>query len=323
MKAVVLGNNGAEINDVPEPQPKSNEVLVRVHAAALNRADIMMADGMKHGNLGGKGSILGLEWAGEVCDIGDEVRGIKVGDRVMCSGSGGYAEYAATDWGRTSFLPEKTMSFMEAATLPIALQTMHDAIVTNGQFQSGETILIQGASSGVGLMGIQLAKYLGARLVIAATRDPGKRAKLKKFGADIVIDPTQPEWSVDVLDHTEDKGVDLIIDQVSGGIIDENMKAAALQGRIINVGRLGGFRGSFDHDLHALKRISYLGVTFRTRSLEEVRQINKKMRTDLWQALEEGRLRLPIDRSFPLEDVKHAHEHMRNNSHFGKVILVL
>src|SRR5689334_22787188 len=143
MKAAVLAEKGLEIRDMPAPRPKPNEVLVRVRASGLNRADLAMAAGHRHGSLGGAGAIAGLEWAGEVAEIGAEVRGLKPGDRVMCSGAGGYAEYAVTDWGRVSPIPANNMSYEQAATLPIALQTMHDALVTNGRLKPGQSVLLQ------------------------------------------------------------------------------------------------------------------------------------------------------------------------------------
>jgi NADPH:quinone reductase len=120
---------------------------------------------------------------------------------------------------------------------------------------------------------------------------------------------------------TDGRGVDLIIDQVSASVANQNMKAASILGRIVNVGRLGGFKGEFDFDLHALKRIDYIGVTFRTRSLDEVREIVRRMREDLWPAVEAGRLALPIDRIFPLDEAADAQAYMRANKHFGKVVL--
>lgn len=323
MKAAVVTEQGLQIRDVPSPQPKPNEVLVRVRASGLNRAELAMAAGHKHGNLGGAGAVVGLEWSGEVVEVGAEVRGWKPGDRVMCTGSGGYAEYAVTDWGRVLPIPANNMSFDQAATLPIALQTMHDALVTNGRLKAGESVLIQGASSGVGLMALQIARHRGAKLVIGTSTNAGRRARLKEFGADLALDSRAPDWPDQVLDATTGTGVDLIIDQVSAGVANENMKAAAVRGRIVNVGRLGGFKGEFDFDLHALKRIDYIGVTFRTRSLEEVREITRKMRAGLWDLVEAGKLHLPIDRVFPLEQAAAAQAHMRANAHFGKIVLVV
>jgi NADPH:quinone reductase-like Zn-dependent oxidoreductase len=323
MKAAVLGESGIEIRDVAKPVPGPSQVLVKVRAAGLNRADLIMASGQRHGNAGGPGSVLGLEFAGEVEAVGSEVEGVRPGERVMCSGNGGYAEYAVADWGRVSPIPANNMGYEVAATLPVALQTMHDAVVTNGRLKAGESVLIQGASSGVGLMALQIAKLKGARLVIGTSTNAGRRARLKQFGADLAVDTTEANWSARVLAATAGKGVDLIVDQVSASVANENLKAAAILGRIVNVGRLGGFKGEFDFDLHALRRIDYIGVTFRTRTPEEVRQIVKRMRADLWDEIEAGRLRLPIDRTFRLDEAKAALAHMRANAHFGKIVLTV
>jgi NADPH2:quinone reductase len=321
MKAAVLSDSGVRIGEAPKPQPARNQVLVRVRASSLNRADLLVAGGHMHGAIGGPGTVIGLEFAGEVEAIGGDVRDVREGDRVMCSGSGGFAEYAVTDWGRVAPIPTNTMSFEEAATLPVALQTMHDALVTNGRFKAGEAVLIQGASSGVGLMGLQIARLRGARLVIGTSSDAARRGRLKQFGADLAIDAHISCWSEAVLDATDRRGVDLIVDQVSAGVSRENMRAAAVGGRIVNVGRLGGFTGEFDFDLHAMKRIDYIGVTFRTRSVDEVREVTRRMRADLWGDVASGRLRLPIDRVFPLDQAASALQRMRANAHFGKIVL--
>ena len=323
MKAAVVTATGLEVRDVATPKPAANQVLVRVRAASLNRADLTVVSGQAHGRVGGPGTIPGLDWAGDVIQIGSEVRNVAPGDRVMCSGSGGYAEYALSDWGRTVRIPSPTMSYETAATLPVALQTMHDAVVTNGRLQPGESVLIQGASSGVGLMALQIAKRMGARLVIGTSSNGQRRSRLADYGADLAVDTSAADWADKVLAATDGRGVDLIVDVVSGGVANGNMKAAAVKGRIVNVGRLGGVKGEFDFDLHALKRIDYIGVTFRTRSPEEVREINRRMRADLWADVAEGKLRLPIDRTFALDDVAAAVAHMRANAHFGKVMLTM
>ena len=198
---------------------------------------------------------------------------------------------------------------------------MHNALVSAGRLTRGESVLIQGASSGVGLMALQIAKHMGAALVIGSSTNPMRREKLKQFGADLAIDTTNPAWPDAVIAATEGMGVHLIIDQVSASVANANMKAACVLGRIVNVGRLGGAKGEFDYDLHALKRIAYIGVTFRTRSVEEVREINRRMRADLWGAVEACTLRLPIDRGFPLAEAAAALDYMRANAHFGKVVL--
>ena len=323
MKAAVVTEDGVKVREVEKPTPGPEQVLVRVRAAGLNRADLAVAAGRSHGGMGGAGTIVGLEFAGEVEAVGSAVTALKPGDRVMASGSGGYAEYAVADWGRASPIPANNMSYEQAATLPIALQTMHNALVTAGRLKAGETVLIQGASSGVGLMGLQIAKLKGARFVMGTSTNEGRRERLKEYGADLAVDTTEPNWSAKVLAATDGRGVDLIVDQVSASVANENMKAAAVLGRIVNVGRLGGFKGEFDFDLHALKRIDYIGVTFRTRSVEEVREIVQAMRADLWAHVENGGLSLPIDKTFPLDEAAAALEHMRANRHFGKIVLTV
>ncbi|MDO9706786.1 zinc-binding dehydrogenase [Paracraurococcus lichenis] len=322
MKAAIVTEQGVQVRDLPEPQPGPQEVLVRVRAAGLNRADLGVAAGQAHGRMGGAGTILGLEFAGEVAAVGAEVPGhIRPGMRVMASGSGGYAEYAVADWGRCSPLPDANMGWVQAATLPVALQTMHDAVVTNGRLAAGESILIQGASSGVGLMGMQIARAMGAKLVLGGSRNPAARARFAEFGCDLAVDTGDAAWPERVLEATGGRGVEVIVDQVSASVANANLRACAILGRIVNVGRLGGAKGEFDFDLHALRRISYIGVTFRTRSVEEVREINRRMRADLWGAVEAGRLRLPVDKVFPLAEAAQALAHMQANAHFGKIVL--
>lgn len=321
MKAAVLTEQGVQVRDIPTPKPGSAQVLVKVHASGLNRADLIMASGRPHGNAGGPGTVMGLEWSGEVVEVGAEVKGIKAGDRVMCSGNGGYAEYAVTDWGRVLPIPANNMTYRQAATLPIALTTMHNAVVTAGRLKAGESVLVQGASSGVGLMALQIAKMKGASLVIGTSTNAERRAKLKEFGADLAVNSRDAGWVDEVLQATGGKGVHLTVDQLSGYVATDNLKATAILGRIVNVGRMGGFKGEFDFDLHALRRIDYIGVTFRTRSVEEVREINRLVREDLWSTLEAGKLALPIDRTFPLEKAPEALAHMKANAHFGKIVL--
>jgi len=320
VKAAVVTPNGVAIQEVAAPKPQTTQVLVRVRACGLNRADLAVAAGRAHGAVGGPGTIVGMEFAGEVAEVGGEVQDFKVGDRVMGSGAAGYAEYAVADWGRTQVLPSG-MGFEEAATLPVALQTMHNALVTVGGLKKGESVLIQGASAGVGILGMQIAKFMGASLVIGSSTNAARRAKLKDWGADMTIDTANPAWADEVIAATDGKGVHLIVDQVSASVANANMKAARVLGRIVNVGRLGGAKGEFDYDLHAMKRISYIGVTFRTRSVEEVREINRLMRADLWDAVAAGKLRLPIDRTFALDEAVAALAYMKANNHFGKVVL--
>ena len=319
MRAYVYGANGAEITDVAKPAPKSAQVLVRVRACGLNRADLGMTKGQAHG---GAGAVLGMEWAGEVAELGPDAKGVKVGDKIMGSGSAAFAEYTLADHGRL-FRTPSNMSFEDAATLPVALTTMHNAVVTNGALQAGQSVLVQGASSGVGLMAMQIARLKGASIVIGSSTDAVRRGRLKQFGADLAVDSSDPGWVNQVLQATGGEGVDLIVDQVSGKVASQNLAAAKIKGRIVNVGRLGGTHADFNFDLHAARRISYIGVTFRTRSIEEIRDIFSEVRKDIWPAVESRQLQLPIDKVFAFDEIGKAFEHMEANKHLGKIVVTL
>ncbi len=321
MKAYVLTQDGPAMQEAETPKPRPGEIQARVHAAALNRVDIAMARGHVHGGAGGLGNVLGVEWAGEVTALGDGVTGYEIGQRVMGSGSGAFAEFTVADAGRINPIPDGNLDFETAAGLPVALQTMHDAVVTNGALKAGQAVLIQGASSGVGLMGLKIAKEMGAGLVIGSSTNPERRARLAEFGADLAIDSLDKTWVKQVLEATGGQGVDLIVDQVSGPTMNDNLAATRITGRIVNVGRLGGDKAEFNFDLHAQRRITYVGVTFRTRSRAEVREINRRMIADLGPALAAGRMTLPIDKAFAFEDLAGALAHMRANLHLGKIIL--
>jgi NADPH2:quinone reductase len=322
MKAYVYGANGAEIAEVAKPAPKATQVLIRVRACGLNRADLGMTKGHVHGAAGGVGTVLGMEWAGEVAEVGPDANGVKAGDRVMGSGAAAFADYTLADHGRMFHIPDG-MSFEDAATLPVALSTMHNALVAVGGLRSGQSVLIQGASSGVGLMALQIAKLKGARLVVGSSTDPSRRERLKQFGADLAVDSSDPGWVDQVLKATAGDGVDLIIDQVSGTIANQNLAATKIKGRIVNVGRLGGTHADFNFDLHAARRIDYVGVTFRTRSIEEIREIFTQVRGDIWPAVESGKLKLPIDKLFPFAEIGAAFAHMEANRHLGKIVVTL
>ncbi|MGU3480129.1 quinone oxidoreductase family protein [Methylobacterium sp. D48H] len=169
------------------------EVLVRVRAAALNRADLAVVAGQPHGPAGGPGTIPGFEWSGDVVAVGTAVNDLRPGERVMCSDAGAYAEYAVADHGRTLLLPAD-MTFEVAATLPVAVQTLHDALITQAHLQPGETVLIQEASSVVGLMALHIARWWKASVVIGTSQSPEHRARLSEFGATLAIDTNDPNW---------------------------------------------------------------------------------------------------------------------------------
>lgn len=322
MKAIVVAAGGGfEFRDVEAPTPGDAEVLVRVRANALNRADLGMLAGEMYGNRGGPGTVVGMEWAGEVIAVGREVRNVVPGQRVMGSGSAAFAEQVVADWGRVSPIADDAMPYEVAATLPIALQTMHDAVVTHGQAGPGRSVLVQGASSGVGLMALQIARACGSALVVGTSTNAERRRRLVEFGAHHALDARAEDWVDQVQAVTDGRGFDVIVDLLSGPYVARNLEAAAVQARVVNVGRLAGGHGRFDFERHALQRVTYVGVTFRTRTVEEVREINRRMREDLGPHLRRGALALPIDRSFGFAEAGLAFEHMAANAHLGKIVL--
>jgi NADPH2:quinone reductase len=186
----------------------------------------------------------------------------------------------------------------------------------------GEAVLIQGASTGVGILGLQIARLKGAGLVIGTSTREDKRRRLKDYGADLAFDSRDPNWADQVIKATGG-GVELIVDMLSGFVANQNLHACKVKGRIVNIGRLGGMTGEFDFDTHSRKRIAYIGASFRTRSIEEVREVYRAFRDDLWDAVVAGRIRIPIDRTFPLAAIGEAVAHARANAHFGKIVLTV
>ena len=267
MKAAVVGEKGVEVRDVPKPAPKPNEILIKVRAASLNRADLAVASGHRHGTVGGPGTVVGLECAGEVEAVGGEVKDFKPGDRVMSSAAGGFAEYAVTDAGPRPQDPGQQHD-LRAGRLHAGGGADHAQ--RPGRRRPAEE----------GRIGADPGRQLRRRPA-RACRSPSTWAPRSSWAprpttpaapgsrssaATSRSTRAMPKWPDKVKEATGGKGVDLIVDQVSGGVMNQNMEAAAILGRIVNVGRLGGMKGEFNFDLHALKRIDYIGVTFRTRS---------------------------------------------------------
>lgn len=326
MRAVVVvqeeGGKRVVVRDVARPQPGDGEVLVSVRAAGANRADLAMNVGhFKQAGAALAAPVAGLEFAGEVAELGPGVSGVRLGDRVMAMGQGAFAEYARVDHRLLIPVPAG-FSWEEAASAPVAFMTMHDAVVTNGRLQPGESVLVQGVTSGVGIAAFQIARAKGARLVIGTSTSDAKLATLREWGLDLGLNSRSDDVVQRVTEATGGKGVELVIDMIGGPVINQNMQAAAVKGRIVDVGRMGGLKGEIDLDLHSLKRISFIGVTFRTRSVEEIQTIIRLMVDDIWPDVVAGRVKVPIDRSFALEQAADAYTHMRANAHLGKVVLV-
>ena len=322
MKAVTLGDDGVEIKELPNPEPTSEQVLVKVKSCGLNRSDLLETQGQSFGHTGGDTKIIGGEFAGEIVELGEGVEDLKVGDKVMCRGGSGWAEYAVANHKRAiKFNPEQ-ISWEQAASIQGNLQTMHDAIVTNGKFISGQSVFIQGASSGVGIIGLQIAKALGASLVLGSSTNQNKLSKLSSYGADILIDTSKENWLDKVLEVTKGKGVDVLIDMLSGDFVNKNMEATKINGHLINIGRLAGMNGNFNYDLHAKRRLHYVGTTGRTRSVEENLDVARVANKDLWDHVVDGKIRHVIFKTFRLNEASDALNIMNENRHFGKLVLL-
>tara|TARA_B110001452_G_scaffold157338_1_gene130912 strand:- start:2377 stop:3351 length:975 start_codon:yes stop_codon:yes gene_type:complete len=322
MKAVTLGNNGVEIKELPEPKPGNQQVLVRVKSCGLNRSDLLETQGQSFGHTGGDAKIIGGEFAGEVVELGEGVTELQVGDNIMCRGGSGWANYAVASSKRSIKFNTEQISWEQAASIQGNLQTMHDAIVTNGKFISGQTVFIQGASSGVGIIGLQIAKALGASKVLGSSTNQNKLSKLSSYGADVLIDTSKEDWLDSVLDSTDGKGADVLIDMLSGDFVNKNMEATKINGHLINIGRLAGMNGNFNYDLHAKRRLHYVGTTGRTRSVQENLEVARVANKDLWDHVIDGRIRHVIFKTFSLNDANLALNLMNENKHFGKLILL-
>lgn len=322
MKSILSGEHGATLGQLEKPQVTSNHVLVEIKACALNRADLNMLTGGTHGFVGGLGFPLGVEWAGEIVEIGENVSAWSIGNRVMGAGPGAFSEFTLANELWIYPIPDN-LSYEQASALPVALQTTHDAIVTNGQLQPEQTVLVVGASSAVGLMAVQVAKYLGAKQVIGTSTSQDKLEKLAEFGVDVSINTQDEDWVKQVLKCTKRKGADLVIDFLAGPLFNQTMSVTKISGTIVNVGRMAGETGEIDFDQHSMRRINYKGVSFRTRNPDEIASVITKAKEALIPALANNQINIPIDAVYPFEKFNEAFDKMEKNQHFGKIILKL
>lgn len=302
------------------PTPGPDDILVEVHAAALNRIDLTMGKGTVHGSAGGVGQICGLEWAGVVSAVGSDVARWQVGDAVMGYGPGAFADFITAPASSAVPIPFG-LTMQEAAALPVGVQTMHDALVGRGRFRTGQTVLVQGASSGMGIFGLQIARELGAKTVIGTSTSDQRRARLVEFGADVAVDSARDGWVDAVVDATGGQGAEVTVDLVGGAMVNDTIRATAMGGHLVNVGRVGGERTTLDLDLHALRRITYVGTTFRTRTREETGAAIAAAHADLGAAIASRRVAAPLAGIYPMEQSDRAFAEMSSNQHFGKIVL--
>ena len=320
MKALIVDNDSPAsarlvLSEIPQPRPAVGELLVRVEAAGLNRADLALLKDHYTGN-----AIGGSEMAGVVVEAAG-CPGYTVGDRVMALSKGAHAEYACVDHRLAVHVPEN-VDWPTAASLPAWYMTAHDAVFTQGRLCAGETVLVQGVTSGVGQAAARLARLAGARVVIGAGRSA---AKLEQLSEDEVTHRliTDGDWAARAQELTTGRGVDLVIDMVGGGSLVGNLHSLAVRGRIVAVGRLGGQADMLDIGMLAHKRAQLIGVTFRTRSIDEKSQIARAFADAVLPHVVAGRIRPRLDRIYPLAEIAAAQELMRRNEHFGKVVLAI
>ena len=306
-----------EVQEVPQPVAGSRQVLVRVRASGLNRGEITQAKDRRSG----EPITAGVEFAGEVADVGAEVTSWKPGDRVMGHGRECQAQYVLSDPRALMRVPD-AMSWIEAATFPNVYVTAHDALVVNGELKRGESVLVNGASDGVALAAIQIAALFGAKPVIATSRSAAKLERLTALGVDVAIDSARSQAEA-VMAATGNRGVDVIVDTVGGPAFEQNMNSLAIKGRLVQIARLGGSTAQIDLSVLWLRRLKLVGVTFRTRSEEERLACIEACARDLLPHLEAGRIRSVVDRTFPLEKVVEAHAYMQRSEHFGKIVLTV
>ena len=329
MKAVIItsfgGVAGLEIRDVPDaPRASIDRVRVRVRAAGLNRADILQRLGRYPAPPGYPQDIPGIEFAGEVAEVGDEVREWKTGDRVFgIIGGGGQSEFVTVPANHLARIPDR-LDWAEAAAVPEVFMTAHDALFTQCGVTLGEHVLIHAAGSGVGTAAIQLVKAAGA-FAYGTSRTADKLERAKEFGltSSIVIDGDPAIFAEASKQWTGGAGVNVVLDLVGAAYLNANLQSLAAKGCLIFVGTTSGSRAEIDYSIAMHKRLRIMGTSLRIRSLEEKATATRLFAEQVVPLLASGAVRSVIDRIFPMEDVRAAHERIESNESFGKVVLMM
>ena len=304
----------------PTPRPGSGEVLVRVAAAGVNRADVMQREG-RYPPPPGASDIPGLEVAGAVVAVGGDVAGISVGDEVCTIVSGGgYAEYCVAPAPQCLPIPD-TVSLRDAASLPEAYMTVWTNVFERGRLAAGETFLVHGGSSGIGTAAIPLAKLRGARVFATAGTDE-KCTACTALGADLAINYREQDFAGVVREATGGRGVDVILDMVGGAYLQRNVDSLALEGRLVIIALMEG--ASAEVNLAALmsKRLTVTGSTLRARRVDQKAAVARAVREHVWPHVASGRLRPAIHATYPLADAAEAHRVMQSSRHIGKLLLL-
>jgi NADPH2:quinone reductase len=303
----------------PVPQPKAGEVLIEVGHAGINRPDCLQRAGA-YPPPADASPILGLEVAGTVAACGEGVAEWRPGDRVCAlTPGGGYAAYCTTPAAYCLPVPAG-LTEVEAASLPENWFTVWNNLVDRGRLAAGETVLIHGGSSGIGLAAIQLAKHVGAT-VIATAGTAAKVAFCREIGADHAIDYRTQDWPAEVARLTGKRGVDVVLDIVGGDYIEKNLRCLAVEGRLVLIAFLRGGRVEADWRPIMMKRLTVTGSTLRASPLARKAAIARALRAQIWPRFEDGRLRTVIHAVFPLAEAARAHALMESGTHIGKIML--
>jgi NADPH2:quinone reductase len=324
MKAVYIkefgGVENLELREVDEPaKPSDSQVLIRVRAAGVNRADIMQRIGRYPPPPGYSAMIPGLEFAGEVVEIGSSVSKFQAADRVFGITAGeAQAELLITDESVLSKIPDD-LGFAEAAAVPEAFITAHDAVFTQCGLRSGELLLIHAVGSGVGLAALQLAKAKGV-FVAGTSRTQDKLDKCKDLGLDLPLLTAEPVFA-EALKQAKSSGANVILDLVGGNYFPENLNSLAVKGRMILVGLTAGRKSEIDLGMALSKRVKIIGTVLRARSQEEKAAAVDAFNREVIPLLQRKKIVPNLDRVFPANEVQNAHRYVESNANFGKVVL--
>lgn len=328
MKAAIITKPGGadvlEIQERPVPTPQSNEILVRVHASAINRADLHQREGNYPAPPGSPADVPGLEFAGEVADVGSDVRAWRKGDRVFgIVGGGANAEFLVTDAETVARIPSD-LSWTDAAAIPEAFITAYDAMVTQAGVEAGEIVLIHAAGSGVGLAAIQIARAWKAT-PFGTARTAAKIDRAREFGlANGVVLADDPDAMLEPIKQwTNGHGADVVLGLVGGPYLPSSIRAAASRGRIMLIGTVAGRSANVPIGMILGKRLTLRGTVLRARSLEEKRAVTAAFARDVVPLFASRVLRPVVDCVYPLDQIRVAHERVQSNETFGKVVLTV